>query len=203
MSSAARFEQLESEVAELREQLDDLRLAFTRLKRELNVGGGSSRPAGGGQRVETSSEDSFSVVSQPDSGYHQAQELFVNTAALLGSQAPRAAAQPSPATALGGSSSLIADEIGRWLQRALGGEHRGLGGREKLPLGSRLWVVARDYSGRVFSPVRVFRTWGSCKNICKQHQLCGDAVFVGFPSEREAQRAVATAGLLWPETLEQ
>eukprot|EP00435_Cladocopium_sp_Y103_P072870 s334_g41.t1 len=101
----------------------------------------------------------------------------------------------TPTVAPAGPGSLswlrreeIAEEIGRWSARALEGQHRGLSGREKKPLGCKVWVVVRDFAGQIYTPVRAFRTWGSCKNLCKQRQYCGDSIFIGFPPEREAQR---------------
>eukprot|EP00435_Cladocopium_sp_Y103_P042978 s3612_g12.t1 len=172
------------EVAELREQLDDLKSAFLRQKRLVESLLASSQASNTQGRTESSSEDSFSVISQPEGGHsvrervQQAEELRVH---LGGYSPPRAKAGASgvapsaaPPTAAGGLTWLqreeIADEIGRWLARNLEGHHRGLSGREKNPLGSKLWVVVRDYAGQIYTPVRVYRTWGSCKNLCKQHQ---------------------------------
>lgn len=38
----------------------------------------------------------------------------------------------------------VAVEVGHFLSRALAGEHRGSSGRSKLPLASRIYVLARD-----------------------------------------------------------
>jgi hypothetical protein len=64
--------------------------------------------------------------------------------------------------------------------------HRGASGRDLNPLPSRIWVVVRDYAGQIYTPVRVFRSWGSCKILVKHFEDVGDSLFCGFPSERGA-----------------
>ena len=63
--------------------------------------------------------------------------------------------------------------------------------------------VVRDYNGQIHSPVKVFKTWTSCKGIVKQYEDVGDSIFCGFPSAREAKVAVAAAELQWPSTFDQ
>lgn len=60
----------------------------------------------------------------------------------------------------------------------------------------------RDYEGQIYSPVKVVRSWSSAKVLVKRGATCGDAIFVGLPSEREGRRAIAIAGLQWPEVIE-
>lgn len=81
--------------------------------------------------------------------------------------------------------------------------HRGASGRDLKPLPSRIWVVVRDYAGQIYTPVRVFRSWGSCKILVKHFEDVGDSLFCGFPSEREGREAVSVADLQWPAHLEQ
>lgn len=96
----------------------------------------------------------------------------------------------------------IADQIGGFIARAVAGLNRGNSGREKNPLASRLWIVVRDYEGQIYSPVKVVRSWSSAKVLVKRGSTCGDAIFVGLPSEREGRRAIAIAGLQWPDVIE-
>ena len=96
----------------------------------------------------------------------------------------------------------IAEGVGKFLARALRGDHRGPSGRDANPLASRLWIVCRSISGVEYNPVRVFRTWTLAKELVKRGPSAGDSVFVGLPSQREAKLAVQCAGLSWPETIE-
>ena len=97
----------------------------------------------------------------------------------------------------------ICDEIGAFIARSLEGNHRGASGRDRLPHSSRIFIIVRDYAGQIYQPVKVVRSWGSCKLLCKpQGQDPGDSIFVGLPSEREAGRVVAAAGLIWPQAIE-
>ena len=112
-----------------------------------------------------------------------------------------------PSTAPGSLTWLereaICDQIGRFLARSISGDHRGTSGRDKIPLASKLWVVVRDCSGQIYTPVKVVRSWTSCKVLCKpSNNECGDSVFVGLPSEREARRVVQAAQLDWPCAIE-
>ena len=93
----------------------------------------------------------------------------------------------------------ICDGIAAFLVRALRGENRGPSGRERLVLSSRIWIVARSIDGEEYRPLKVFRAFGACKALVKRGQSCGDSVFVGLPSEREARRVAAISGLGWPE----
>eukprot|EP00438_Fugacium_kawagutii_P012048 Skav218190 [mRNA] locus=scaffold5213:278481:281188:- [translate_table: standard] len=99
-------------------------------------------------------------------------------------------ASPSPSPSVGTSSQRcslfweerenIADQIGLWVARAIAGENRGESGRARNPLASKLWIVARDLAGQIYTPVKVFRTWGSAKALVKSGSIVGDSVFVGM-----------------------
>ena len=63
--------------------------------------------------------------------------------------------------------------------------------------------MVRDYAGQIYTPVKVVKSWTSCKVLCKPtNHECGDSVFVGLPSEREARRVVQAAQLTWPAVIE-
>eukprot|EP00435_Cladocopium_sp_Y103_P071824 s46_g38.t1 len=197
-----RIADLEEEVSELRQQLDQLRLDFTRLRREVRATRRSSESERGtGDDQGQLSDGSYSVVSRPErtaSGYP-------SPSRSEDSRNPRGGSPPLPPSSRSSQQAItwirreeIADNIGRFFARCLAGEHRGASGRDLNPLPSRVWVVCRDYQGQIYTPVRVFRSWGSCKTLCKHFEDVGDSVFCGFPSEREARRAIAAAELEWP-----
>ena len=92
----------------------------------------------------------------------------------------------------------VCDQIAAWILRALRGEHRGASGRDLIPYSSRIWIVARDFEGLVYQPVRIFRSFSAAKALAKRGADCGDSIFIGVPSDREARRIVAAARLGWP-----
>lgn len=198
---------LKQEIGDLREEVEDLRGELARVRRglsELRLQPSSSAPSYSGGGYEES-EETYSVVS----------ECLERSAVVpaprqvdppsLGCSSKAAAPQPStPPTVLSWETrDQIADQIGGFIARSVAGGHRGLSGRERNPLPSRLFVVVRDYAGQIYSPVKVFRTWTSTKVLVKKVHDVGDSIFVGFPSEREGRRAVHTAGLIWPSVIEQ
>ena len=97
-----------------------------------------------------------------------------------------------------GEREAICDEIGEWFLRCLRGLHRGSSGRDRIPLSSRVWIVARDFDGFVYKPCQIYHSFSECKHLVKRGSECGESVFIGVPSEREARRIVAVAQLGWP-----
>ena len=93
----------------------------------------------------------------------------------------------------------VCEEIAGWVRRCLDSSHRGSSGRDRIHLPSRIWIVARSCEGDNYNPVTVCRTFGACKRLVKRGEDCGDSIFVGLPSIREAQRVVSFAGLQWPQ----
>ena len=85
-------------------------------------------------------------------------------------------------------------EIGLWLVRALAGDHRGSSGRDRLPQGSRLWLVLRDHEGNTLRPPRVY-TALPAKAITKRGSDLGASVLVGLPSRADLQAVLAAAQL--------
>ena len=214
-----RVQVLEFEVAELREETDSLRVELSRIRRPLAGlrAGEASRIAGSSQHsrevVDDYSEDSYSVV---DSVNLRPRDLPGAAPVTPTSAAP----SPSPATTVPTQETDfptpaptsgpltwrqredIADRVGEFLARCVAGTHRGPSGRDANPLQSRRWIVVRDFTGQIYTPVRVFSSWSSCKNLCKRGSDPGSSIFVGFPSERECKRAISTAGLVWPAVIE-
>ena len=94
----------------------------------------------------------------------------------------------------------VARQIGEFLRRAVAGDHRRGSGRDQLRgLQSRLYIIVRDFSGKVTtSPVRVTSKFGKVKELCYKSGSWGDSVFVGIPTAEEGKLAAETAGYSWP-----
>lgn len=85
-----------------------------------------------------------------------------------------------------------------YLRQSVAGEHRGESGRERLPTGSRYWVVVRSYSGEVYDPVRVYSHWvGGAKGVTKRGEYLGQSVFVGLPSLGDVGRVIEAGRFNW------
>ena len=93
----------------------------------------------------------------------------------------------------------IARDAGRFLARALQGDHRGTSGRERLKLQSRVYILAKDIGGQVYEPVKIFRSFAAIQPLVKHGFSCGESVFIGLPTIWEAKEAVRSAGLTWPD----
>ena len=196
--------ELQDEVAHLRAQIRQL----WKVVRDLQ-----SSVHGGDEQVSDSRSTSQSVdrpaPRRSSSGYSTSEEPRTpdQRPAVLPppgtSVTPSAAPTPSTAPLSWLEREEICDQIGRFLARSISGGHRGASGRDKIPLPSRIWVVVRDYAGQIYTPVKVVKSWTSCKLLCKptNHEF-GDSVFVGLPSEREARRVVQAAQLTWPPVVE-
>ena len=192
---------LKEEVAILREELATVRLELARLRRSVerptSLAGSPPRAAGLG---EAASEGGYSGVPSGTFGGASARSL----ASSAGSSVPTGLgdAPPQEAVLTWAQRERIAEGIGAFFRRSLAGDHRGTSGREHLRLASRLWIVVRSIRNKVFSPVRIFRSWARAKELVKIGPSAGDSIFVGVPSEREARVVVAAAGLEYPAALE-
>lgn len=93
----------------------------------------------------------------------------------------------------------IAEEAGAFIRRSLEGNHRGSSGRSRLPPPSTVYILARDYAGVTYNPVRVFRDFGAIRPLVKRQGSCGNSVFIGFPTIWEARACVEAAQLSWPD----
>lgn len=191
---------LNEEVASLREELIRVRRNFSRLQRLVE-----SRVPLVERELDSVSEASYSVVSEA------AEEPRPRSLRSYPTTSP----SPQRSEASQGSESgltagitwkqreEVADEVGLFLARAISGVHRGTSGRSKVPIASSLWIIVRDFQGQIYDPVKVVRSWTSCRILCKpDNRSCGDSVFVGLPTEQECRRAVAIAGLSWPQAIE-
>ena len=93
----------------------------------------------------------------------------------------------------------IAEEAGAFLRRSLDGDHRGGSGRSRLPLPSSVYILARDISGVLYNPVKVFRDFSVLRPFVKRQGACHDSVFIGFPTVWEAKVCARAAQLSWPD----
>jgi hypothetical protein len=88
--------------------------------------------------------------------------------------------------------------IGQWVTRALAGHRGSCSGRAENPLRSKVWLVFKDFRGNVFNPVKVCISWALACELVKEGNEFGDSVFIGVPSQRDAQEVVDAAGKQWP-----
>ena len=75
--------------------------------------------------------------------------------ASAGSEVETAATQSGSTAAgyqVGSERETVARGIGKWIRRCLRGELRGLSGRERINLQSRIYLVVRDIQGQVHDP---------------------------------------------------
>ena len=203
---------LEDSVEELRDEVDFLKAEIRSLRRRLRdiptdresvASGDPLRDSRDSRRsVETGSEGSFSVVRDFDAGASRSRTDGPSPSFTPNERSPSAADSRGPSCATCSLTWLerenICDRIAEYIRRALRGDHRGESGRDRIPLASRIWRVFRDFEGVVYQPVRVCRTFGECRALVKRGESCGDSVFVGLPSEREACRVAGVSGVGWP-----
>ena len=197
----ARIQELEEQVGELADEVRIVRGELRRLKHPVETDSESQatrrspEPARSERSVGDGSEG-YSVVSR-------SQESHRGSLASL----RRSPTSPQPSVSQTGRPCVltwaqreaICDQISTLVVRALAGQQHGSSGRDQINLASRVWLVFRDYDGNSFNPVRVYRLFGRCSALVKRgpHDL-GQSVFIGLPSDREARRVVAIAGLEWP-----
>ena len=123
---------------------------------------------------------------------------------------PRASVAASSSTSSAASGPLnweqrlaLAGDTGDYLRNALTGTitDKPAKGRHSLP--NRVYILVRDVNGTEYTnPVRVFRAFKDLEPLVKKQGSFKDSVFVGLPSQREAQAAVGQAEFVWPATLE-
>lgn len=170
---------MEGQITQLKQEVRELKAEVNKLRAEL----ASVHRAVFG---ESDSEIGFSVV---------------------GSTADSAAAgyPPSSSTVEGQSWSereAAAAKIGRFLRAAVNEGYRGDSGRKEILACSNFWIVVRDYSGTVYSPVKVFGRWAGAERLVKRGNQVGDSVFVGLPSKREINKALEAGRFEWDGTVE-
>ena len=180
---------MEHRLAALENEVSFLRQEVVRLSGELVLLRRSSADQSEHQSSAASVLDSPLRAPGSSSGYTLLTEQVSNS-----SQLGSTGVVPQPWS----ERESICRQIGTWLARAIGGDHRGASGRDRLRLSSRVWIVARDFEGQDCNPVVVCNTFHACRHLVKRGQDCGESLFLGLPSKREAQLVVACAGLDWP-----
>ena len=186
-----RILDLEDELGELRSDLRNCRLEIARLRR-LVEGGSEAAPL----ESAAQSEPSFEPPSAP--GIYAStlgSYSVVGAAASSGQVAPPVATpsiapDPQPWT----ERENICTGIGHWVLRCLADRPRGSSGRDRLVLSSRVWLVIRDFEGRVLEPARLYHRFSDCRGVVKRGSDLGLSIFVGLPSIREARVVAAVAG---------
>ncbi len=208
-----RVTDLEDIVGELQDEVRSLRGELRRVRRVVGepylegplVGGRGSEDREVAES-ERGSIGSYTLVGLDSEGSRYSPSVDSRPA-------PSRSPEPSPASPLPSSSvaptrgrcSLtwaeregICGDIAAFLVRALSGQARGTSGRDRINLPSRVWLVCRNFEGEDYNPVRVFKIFTLCKDLVKRGPDCGQAVFIGLPSEREARFVIGLAGLSWP-----
>ena len=188
----ARLELLESQVAQLQREVSHLRGL-------LGV-----------------SEEGFEFVSEvraERSGSASSQRPVSPASSVRAQRTPDSAQAPSPGYPLQGRvppsqptrpGPVEVPPLPRsqrdaaWLLRARDGEHRGASGRDRLPQGSKLWLVLRSYEGEDFDPPRVYQSFAPAKAVTKRGADLGQAILVGLPSRGDLEAVIASAGLPAP-----
>ncbi len=176
--------QLRNQVSELRDELRRLQIRVDRQEDQLSE---LSREVEESRSVNSSAIDEPSSVASIPSGSYSV---------VTPATGPLASGPPA-----GGDFTswvhreAVAREIGEFLRRCLSGGYRGKSGREKLSIyQSRVYLVIRDIDGVVTeNPVRVFTRFSEVKACCFRAGSCGDSIFVGLPSQREARVATESA----------
>ncbi|CAE7386548.1 unnamed protein product [Symbiodinium sp. KB8] len=89
----------------------------------------------------------------------------------------------------------LAKEIGFFLRRSIEGSYRGLSGRNRLRLQSKLYVAVSDSAGQPFAEPRVFNRLGDLRSAVFSRGNPGSATFIGFASQWEARLALEAVPL--------
>lgn len=190
---------LRLEVATLREDLASLESEVRRLRQSLV-----------GLRAEVSAEASLAgSVSQISEGDRSSSYTQVATPTAPGASVRSSGSTRPPVSAacLGrvvlswADREAVCRRIGEWVRRCLEGQFRGPSGRDRIPLQSRFWVVARAIDNTEYYPPLVFSNWSSAKTLVKIGAQTGDSIFYGVLSKREAQISVDLfgPGTFWHE----
>ena len=188
----ARLAALESELTEVRGEVLLLRSEVNRLRQR--VAQEESLRHSGEFSASSSVLDSPLRGPPTESGYSLVTGVVdevrgpVSLSGQSGARGVSAVAplSPGPAVLTWNQREIICRAIGVWIRACLEGEHRGASGRDRIPLSSRCWLVAKDFSGNDLGCLRLYRRFALCRGQVKRGSDCGQAVFVGVPSDREA-----------------
>ena len=186
-----RIIDLEDEVGELRSDLRNCRLEIARLRRLVEAGSEAALVESAAQSEPSFEPPSVTGNFTSTLGSYS----VVEGGAGSGHAAPSAAAPPvAPNPQSWAERENICTGIGQWVLRCLAGRPRGTSGRDRLVLSSRVWLVIRDFDGRVLEPARLYHRFSDCRSVVKRGSDLGLSIFVGLPSIREARVVAAVAG---------
>ena len=164
------------------------------------------RDTGAAQLPLQSSPITFNYASSvPTTPYPELPPFPGSSSAVFASPAVSAASAPAGlgynligAEPVGPDRLVTAREAGLFLRRCLEGVVRGTSGRDRIRLPSKIYILARDITGKVYNPVQIYYHFSHLRSLVKAGSSCGDSVFIGWPTEEEARECVAAAGLNWP-----
>ena len=188
----ARLAALETELTEVRGEVLLLRSEVNRLRQRLahedslrhsGEFGSASSVLDSPLRAPPT-ESGYSLVT----GAELESSCPVSVSGQSGARGVSAIAPVSspPAVLSWSQREVICRAIGEWIRACLEGRHRGASGRDRIPLSSRCWLVAKDFNGNELGCLRLYRRFALCRGQVKRGSDCGQAVFVGVPSDREA-----------------
>ena len=105
----------------------------------------------------------------------------------------------------------IAERTGLWVASRLANISVGSSPRSENSLQNRIWLVFRSSTGLVFDPVFKSWSWGACSHLVATSRQRGprpgllgsrttaneQSIFIGQPSDREAEIVCEVAGVGW------
>ncbi|CAE7225299.1 unnamed protein product [Symbiodinium necroappetens] len=112
-------------------------------------------------------------------------ELVPSSAAGSTEPVPQASEVAYPAPT---ERAKILIGVGKWIQDRVRGLGRGLSGREKIPQQSRIYLLFKDFDGKVYNPARLFFRWRDLEPLVKRptgdsRQDSGTSVYIGLPNQ--------------------
>lgn len=194
MSLAHRVLALEEQVRELQIALRALSLRVEGPDAEFDIVSDPGAPSSAASQAQPS-QVTLGFSPEPRQPSSSPLGFRASTPPSVASAAVSGAAALTPR-----SRGAACREIGLFLRRAADGQHRGPSGRERLPGGSRFWVVVKDYTGDTFSPVRVYHRFGDCKDLVKRGTDLGNSVCIGLPSRGDVIAVCAAGGFELPSS---
>lgn len=211
-----RVENLEEAVGDLQDEVRYLRGELRRVRRLIGepfldqpAAGGARSGLGSIEESEVESNGSYSFVEGASEVERYSPSVAPSSVAARSVGQGSTSPTPLPSSTGGaarGRCTLtwaerehICGDIAAFLVRCRTGQARGTSGRDRINLPSRVWLVCRDFEGQDYNPVLIYKIFALCKDLVKRGSDCGQSIFVGLPSEREARFVVALAGLEWPD----
>ncbi|CAE7214728.1 BSPAL1 [Symbiodinium sp. CCMP2592] len=86
--------------------------------------------------------------------------------------------------------------VGTWVKERVQGLGRGLSGREQLPEQSRIYLLFKDFEGKIYNPAGLFVRWRDLEPLVKRRQ--DSVAFYGYSMSEPAEEGVD--GDPWPSS---